>query len=533
MYKNSIQRFREIVKVLASYGFGYIVNSKINKNESSPENLRKAFEELGPTFIKIGQILSTRPDIISAPYIEELSKLQDNVVPEDYKAIKKVFFSEFLIPIEDAFLSFDRVPLASASIAQAHCAKLKNGKEVIVKIQRPDIYEKMNMDISILYRIIRLTKVKFSDAIIDPEEALSEILASTELELNFKNEANNIKTFSELNKDVAFICTPSVIEDFTSRRVLTMEKIDGFKINDMKKLEAGGYDLNDLGRKLALFYFKQVFEDGFFHGDPHPGNLLIKEGKICFIDFGIMGHLSDSLRSSLNEAIIAAAYKDPSRLIPVLMSIGIKKGYINKNKLYEDIEYLFDSYLSTSLENIKMSVMLQEIFDAAKKNNISFPKDLTILVRGLIIVEGVVAKIAPEIQILDIAIPFVKNNNMLSLLDDISFDELLLRSYKFIKDSSKIPSKLIELSNSILGGRAKAQLEVKGLDNSLNELNKMTNRLVFGLVASSLIIGSSLILNSNIGPKIYGISIIGISGFIMAAFMGLSLLISILKSGRM
>lgn len=533
MYKNSVQRFREIVKILAFYGFGYIVDSKLNNEKKSPENLRKAFEELGPTFIKIGQILSTRPDILPPQYIAELSKLQDNVPPERFEDVNVVFIGEFHKPIKSCFKEFDEAPLASASVAQVHRAILKSGKEVIVKIQRPEIYEKMYLDISILKRIITFTRAKFTDALIDPGEALEEILNATKSELDFNNEAKNIIKFRDLNKDIACVYSPFLISEYSSSKVVTMERIHGFKINNIKKLKDGGYDVNDLGKKLALSYFKQVFKDGFFHGDPHPGNVMINEGKICYIDFGLMGSLSNSLKSSLNEMIISIAYKDIDRLISVLISICIKKGYVNRNKLYEDIDYILDSYLSTSLENIKVSTLLQEVFDVSKRNNLRLPKDVTILMRGLVIIEGVVAKIAPEIKIIDIAIPYVKSNSSPSFFNSLDFDELALRSVNFIKASSKIPSKLLEVSDSILNGRAKIQLQVTSLNKSVSELNKMINRLVFALIISSMIIGSSLILNTNIGPRVFDISIIGITGYGIAACMGFWLLISIIRSGRL
>jgi ubiquinone biosynthesis protein len=532
MHNNSIQRFKEIISVLARYGFGHIVDSKIKK-QYFPENLRKAFEELGPTFIKIGQVLSTRPDILPPEYIQELSKLQDNASPEKYEDINNVFFSVFNKNIEDCFLSFEKEPLASASIAQVHNAILKNGKEVIVKIQRPEIMEKIKMDLSILHRIIKLTKTKFSDALIDPEEALNELISSTEEELNFKIEALNIKRFRNLNNNIAFCYTPYIIDELSSDKVLTMEKIYGFKINDLEKLKEGGYDLNDLGKKLALSFFKQVFTDGFFHGDPHPGNLLINEGKICFIDFGIMGNLSESLRASLNDAIVAVVFKDLDKLISIIMSIGIKKGFVNKNKLYEDIDYLFSRYLYTSLKNIHVSILLQELFNCAKNNNIKLPKDLIVLVRSLVIIEGVVAKIAPDTQILDVAVPFVKNNSKLSLLNNIDIDDLLIYSYNFTKDLSRMPTRFIELINTMLNGRLKVQLQITNLNKTISALNNMINRLVFALMLSSMIIGSSLILTNNVGPKIYDISVIGVAGLTISAFMALLLIISIIRSRKL
>lgn len=533
MYKNSIERFNEIIRVLAHYGFVYILDSKDNKKINSPVNLRKAFEDLGPTFIKIGQILSARPDILPPSYVKELSQLQDNVPPESYEDINKTFFSEFNKSIENSFIYFEEKPLASASIAQVHSAILADGSEVIVKIQRPKIKEKMQMDISILRKIIKLTKSKFPDVLIDPEDALNEILSSTENELNFKVEAESIKKFKALNKSVAFCYAPFIIDELSSNKVLTMEKIDGFKITDMEKLTDGEYDLDDLGKKLALSFFKQVFTDGFFHGDPHPGNLLIHEGQICFIDFGIMGSLSDSLKSYLNEAVVAVALRDIDKLVSVIISLGIKRGFVDKNKLYEDIEYLFSKYISTTLDNIKISILIEEIFDCAKNNNIKLPKDLTLLVKSLIIIEGVVAKISPNIKILDIATPFVRSNSESIILKNLKLDQFLIHSYGFIKDFSILPNRFVELTNSILNGRAKLQLQVPSIDKSIDELNKMVNRVVFSLIISSSIIASSLILTKDIGPRLYGVSIIGVLGFIIAAFMGFWLLISIIKSGKL
>ncbi len=531
MSKNSVQRFREIVKTLAFYGYGYIVGHKIKNDKNNPKNLRKAFEDLGPTFIKIGQILSTRPDLLSPEYIDELSKLQDNVASEPFKNIETVFIEEFNKPIDQVFKQFNRVPLASASMAQVHEAILRDGTNVIVKIQRPKIALKMALDISILYKISKLAKSKLGNSIIDLDEALDELKISTEQELDFRNEAKNIECFRKLNKDEEFIVAPYVVHDLSKERVITMEKIDGIKVSNSKKLKEKGYNLSDIGKRIALSYCKQVFEDGFFHGDPHPGNILISNGKICFIDFGIMGTLSKSLKSALSDMMFAVASRDINKLVSVIMSIGIKRGYVNRNKLFEDIDYLMDSYLSTSLSNIKISSLLEDLLDTAKQNNIRLPKDFTMLIRSLLIIEGVIVKLSPDIQIIDVVISYVKNNNNFSI-SDINLNEILIRGFLFTKDSSRLPTKLIELSDSILQGRAKIQLEYKNLNKTINELHKMINRLIISLVISSMIIGSSLVLNTNVGPKHYNISLLGLSGFAIAAFMGLLLLISILRSGK-
>lgn len=521
------------MKVLAKYGFKFLVYTKNHNKEKSPENLRRAFEELGPTFIKIGQILSSRPDILPSQYIEELSKLQDDVLPEKHENINKVFFDEFRKNIEDCFLSFEKIPLASGSIAQVHNATLKDGKNVIVKIQRPDIKEKMETDIYILYRIIKLTKIKFKEALIDPEEALDELLFSTKQELDFNLEAKNMLKFKKLNKNVSFCYVPYVVNELSGTKVLTMEKIHGFKINNMEKLEEGNYDLQDIGEKLALSFFKQVFTDGFFHADPHPGNLMICNKKICFLDFGIVGTISPRLKLLLNEAIMSIVSKDIDKLVSVIISIGIKKGLINRNNLYEDVELFLVNYLSTSLKNIKISALLTEIFKCAKNNNITLPKNLILLVKSLIIVEGLVTEISPEIDILDIAVPFVKSSNKFYYFDHMDLENVFINSYNFTKNLSKLPIKTVELIDCILSGRAKIQLKFNKIDDSINQLNKMVNRLSISLITCSIIISSSLILYFNIGPKFYNVPLIGIINFIFFIFIGIILIISIIRSGRL
>jgi ubiquinone biosynthesis protein len=529
MKQKTSKRFKEIVKVLSKYGFKFIRT----RGKNSPQNLRMAFEELGPTFIKIGQILSSRPDILPSQFIDELSKLQDNVPPEKFEAINEVFFSDFNKNIDDCFLEFERHPFASGSIAQVHNAVLKDGRDVIVKIQRPNIKQKMNIDITILYKIINIAKNKFQDSIIDPEEVLDELKYSTNREFDFNLEAENMIKFKRLNKNVAFCHVPYIIENLSKSKTITMEKIDGFKINDIKKLKDNGYDLKDTGEKLAESFFKQVFTDGFFHADPHPGNLLIHDKKICFLDFGIMGNISPSLKTSLNKIIISIVYKDMDELVSNIMSIGIKNGLVDKNRLYEDISTLMDNYLSTSLKNIKISSMILDIFNCAKNNNIKFPKDLILLTKSFIIVEGLVSEIAPDIQILDIAIPFVKGSSKSYILDSLNPDDILINYYNFTKDSFKIPSKLVSLINGILNGRAKVQIKINKIDVYIKQFNKMTNRLSLSFISCSIFMGSCLILNSNINPRLYNLPVIGLIGIAISVLLTFVILISIIKSDKL
>ncbi|MCQ2969755.1 MAG: AarF/UbiB family protein, partial [Clostridium sp.] len=310
MVYTSGERVKEIIKIFTKYGLSYIIDKKNKKDKKSPANLRKAFEELGPTFIKIGQILSTRSDLIGEEYIKELSKLQDKAIVERFSEFEDVFRSEFSKELLDSFFYINKNPIASASIAQVYLGVLKDGREVVIKIQRPNIKERMYMDLDILISLSEKYNYVFKESVVNVKDTLMEIKKSTINELDFILEANNITKFKELNQGRDCIYVPYIVNELSGEKVLTLENISGFKINDIKAIEEYGYDRDELAKELAVSYFKQVVEDGFFHADPHPGNILISNGKICFIDFGIVGELSNDFISRLNNVIIGLVIED-------------------------------------------------------------------------------------------------------------------------------------------------------------------------------------------------------------------------------
>lgn len=534
MRKKAVLRFREIISVFASYGFGYLVDSKRKRHENAPRDLRKAFEKLGSTFIKIGQILSTRPDILPEEYINELSKLQDSTNEENFESIKQEFYKEFNEDIESVFKYVDPKPIACASIAQAYLAVLHDGRRVVVKIQRPNIEEMINMDIHILKKILSVVKfVNQEDMLMNPMDALQEIEDETKKELNFQLEKQNIVKFKELNKDVACIYAPEVIDKYCTKKVITMEYIDGFKITNIDDIEKYGYDREDIAKKLALSFCKQVFDDGFFHGDPHPGNILISDGKICYIDFGAVGMLTESMKKSFNEAMVGVATKDVDKIVNFLIGVGIRKGKIDRNMLYEDVNYLLNMYLSTSIKNIKISVVVQEIIGIASRNNIQLPKDFVMISKSLLIIEGVLSKLAPDMDILDVLIPFIQSKNKYYFKEAFDFQNVVMELYSFLKHTKELPVKYAELAENLNQGRTKVKVELTEFKETMSEVNKMMNRLVFGIIVCGMVIGSSLILSSNVGPKIKGVSVIGITGYCISAVFGLYLLISIIRSGNL
>jgi len=532
--KRSNKRFRQIIRVLGTYGFGHIVRSKLKseKIKKDPENLRLVFEELGPTFIKIGQILSTRPDILPIEYINELVKLQDSAPPFPFETVKEIIETDLRKPISDIFKEIDPNPVASASVAQVHDAILINGKKVIIKVQRPDIEDQLLEDIGILIRIVRRAPNTLRDVLLDPVEALEEILETTKIELDFTNEVDAMQRFKQENQDIRCISIPEVYEEISTKRIVVQEKIEGIKITEKAELEKEGYDTNDIGRKLILSYLYQLFNKGFFHGDPHPGNLIISKQKIYFIDFGIMGYLSIKSKNAINDLLDAMVKKDIGQLVNVVLSLAQQKGPVDKNKLYEDIEYIVHYYLQTSLRNIQVSMLFMDLFDAARKNNLKLPKEFTTLLKSLLILEGVLSKLAPDLSIMEISRDYLKEDQAVKFKPEFNLDTLALNGYALIKDSLRIPTSLSTILDNFISGRGKIKVDISNLNDRWKDFNKMVNRVVFALVVSAIIIASALIIRSGGGPSINGISIVGMFGFGLAGFLGLWLLISILKSGN-
>lgn len=529
---NEIKRLREIVSVFVKHGLkdGITILNK-------PAQLRVAIEELGPTFIKIGQVLSTRPDIISQPFIDEFKKLRDNVRPEKFNDIKVIVERELAKNIDDVFLSFETEPIACASIAQVHMAQLKNGESVAVKVQRPKIKDMLISDINILKRLAKFLKIIPQGSVINPVEIVEELGSTLKTELNFLNEAKNIKIFAENNGNVQYIKCPKVFTKYSTENILVMEHIEGIKISDKEQLEKKGYYLDDIALKLANNYMKQVFIDGFFHGDPHPGNLFITEHSIAYIDFGMMGTLDKNLRQKYISMLEGIATGNIDMITNTVLRIGIIKGDININKLKPEIEEIYASYAYLPVEEINIPDMVEEIFKVCRRNSIAMPKEITMLAKGIMTIESIISDLSPDINIMKLTVPFIRKLKF----DDIDIKEDIIghleNLYLLSKQGLKTPLHFGELIDNVLAGKLKLKMEHVNLDKNINELNKMANRLAFSIIVAALIVGSSLIIRADSGQglKILGISninIMGLVGYLGAAIMGLWLLISILRSGR-
>lgn len=526
--KSERERIREIISVFIKYGVKEGLKSVTN-----PAKIRLAMEELGPTFVKIGQILSTRPDILPESYIREFQKLQDEVKPESFDKIKEIVEAQLNRKMEDVFLKFESKPIASASLAQVHFAVLLSGEKVAVKVLRPKARDIMFSDISILRRLTLFLKLTPQGHVLNPKEVIDELMEAAKRELDFLYEAENIKRFYENNKDIKYIKVPMVFDEYTTTDLLVMEYIKGIKIGQTSHLMEEGYDLKDISYKLATNYIKQIFEDGFYHADPHPGNILITDNKIAFLDFGMMGYLNKGIQKKFNVFLKGIATRDIDLLTQSILKIGIKKGNVDIRKLHSDIEQIYNNYVEESFLDIDLIEMLDEMFGACRRNSIAMPKEITMFMKGMMTIEGVILKLTPEMSIMDIAVPYIKQKTISERDYKQDILEQIENLYVFSKTGLKIPIKFLELINSALAGKLKIQMQHTNLEKSISELNRMVNRLVFGIIVASLIIGSSLVIRADIGPTVFNIPVIGFAGYFSTGVLGVWLLVSILRSGKM
>jgi ubiquinone biosynthesis protein len=525
--KSEKERFREILSVFVNHGIGKVLTS-----QNIPVSLRESFEVLGPTFIKIGQILSLRPDLFSDEYTEEFAKLQNEVKPEAFDDIKKVIEGSLKKPLDELFLLFDKNPIACASMAQVHLAYLKDGTKVVVKVQRPEVRETMLSDIAILKRLARYMKRTPQSKILNFQEIAEEIEDSAKKEMDFLMEADNIRKFRQNNKGIKYITCPYVYDEYTTDRIIVMDFIEGIKISEIDKLAKRGYDVNEIGMKLADNYFKQIFEDGFFHADPHPGNIMINENKIAYIDFGMMGTLSKSMKERFNDFLYGLAFGDAEEMAGAVLKICVKKGNFDINEFRSDVEKIYGKYIDTSLGEIDLKDLIGDIFSVCRRNSLSLPREMTMLFKGMITIESVLEKLSPNVRIMEMLFPYVKKQ----ILNEINISNLInmtndhiVNLYLLSKSGFKITRKITKLINNASTGNFKIQMEHINLDSNVSRLNRMVNRVVFSIIIAAIIIGSSMIVSAEIGPKFYGVSAIALAGYIGALVMGLWLLILIVR----
>lgn len=505
-------RLREILGVLARHDI---------LRGLTPVKLRLIIQDLGPTFVKLGQILSMRQDMLPAEYCQELTLLRTDVTPIPFDEVQKVIEREYGVAMKSLFLSFNETPLGSASIAQVHTAVRRDGTKVAVKVQRPGIRDTMARDIALLRRASRiLQRAGGIGGVIDFGMVLDEMWAVAQEEMDFLLEARHMDEFREGNAGIAYVSCPRVEHRYTTSRALMMEYIDGIPIDDIGRLRREGYDPDEIGEKLAENYVRQILDQAFFHADPHPGNLRIQDGKIIWLDLGMMGRLTDKDRELLKTAVRAMAQYDAGTLKEVLLTLGVHSGRVDHARLYADIDDFLSKYADMSMAEIDLAQLMQELLSLAESHGISMPKGLSMLARGIVTIQGVLARISPDIQIITIMHNHIAGGAFASL--DIKKEmesgaRALLASGRKALD---IPSQMSDLLKNTLKGQTKLYVELTGSTDPLKAADRRMNKLVLALIDAALIIGASLLSAFDPGPRFWGLPLPAWIGYLLALAVG-------------
>jgi ubiquinone biosynthesis protein len=550
-YRN-LNRYRQVVAVLVKYGFGEVLDRMgiasylrlgrrklfVRQQElaalSWAERIRLALEELGPTFVKLGQILSTRPFMIPVELVVELSKLQDEVAPFPYDQVREIISDELGGEIEEHYSSFTAEPIASASLSQVHRAVTKAGEQVAVKVQRPAVRETMSKDVEILRDMAVLLNRYVPEAQqFDPIGVVEEAWKTAKQETDFTFEARNLEVFTVNFLGDERISLPRIYWELTSKRVLTLELIDGIKISEKEKLLAAGIDPQTVVSNGGQMVAKMVFEDGFFHADPHPGNLFaLPDNRIAPVDFGMMGRLSPTSLDLITDLLVAATSADARRLVRVLQSHELVSEDANVNLLETDLNSFLHRYHKIPLSRIDMRTLLEEAYTMITAHQVQFPTELLMLGKTLVTYEEVARGLHPEYNFISELLPSIRRLakrkfQVGNIVGDLSGSLMDLRDLIV-----NFPFELRRITRKLRKGELGMTMQHKGLENLTQEIEKASNRLSFSLVIAALIIGSSLIMTRQFGWTVYGIPVLGILGYISAAVLGIGLVISILRSGK-
>jgi ubiquinone biosynthesis protein len=549
-----LNRYRQILAVLLKYGFGdllerlkldqYIaaglqaISSKRTdrvEKLSRPQRLRMAFEELGPTYIKLGQILSTRPDLVPVDYVNELAKLQDEVPSFPFGDVKGIVEAEFGAPAEELFDELQAQPLASASIGQVHKARLKDGEAVAVKFQRPGIQKVIEVDLEIMLHLATLAERHLKELEIHrPVKIVEEFARTLEKEIDYRIEATNMERIARQFLDLPYVYIPVVFREFTTSRILTTELIDGIKISKIEKLEAAGLDKKVLADRIVGLVLKQAFDHGFFHADPHPGNIFaLANNVICLVDFGMMGLVDRATREEFVDLIDSVVHQHEAKTTQVLLNLTDWDQQPDIRALEREVADFMGRHLYKPLKDMEIGKLLQDLIQLTLRFRLRIPPDIFLMIKALSAVEGVGRMLDPEFDLVAHAAPFIKQVKLERFAPRrISADvfDMMSRLLQFLQ---QFPKDLMDLTGMIRQQRLSLKLEHKGLETMLATQDQTSNRISFAIIIAALIIGSALIVISEIPPLVYGISLIGIIGYLVAAVMGFWLLVAIIKKGRL
>lgn len=493
---------------------------------NGPERIREAITEIGTTFIKLGQILSTRPDVIGFELAQQLSQLQSQTPPDDTQFVRTLISDELKRPIEEVFTTFDDLPLASASIGQVHRATLPDGSQVVVKVQHADIEQKIRSDLEIAMELAHLAQTYSEElALYQPVATVEELRRALLAELDFGQELRNLQAFDAHFQNDDEIRFPKAYPDLSTRRILTMEYLKGVHVTSQKDIADAGFSPNEVAERGANAFLNMLFRDGFFHADPHPGNLLLMpDGVIGIIDCGMVGRIDDSLREQIEDLLIAAADADVEHLVDIVSILGSLPPQFDRNALCRDISEFFDHYACLPLDQIDISAALNEALSVVRRHRIRLPARVSMLIRMLAVLEGTAEQISPDFQLMKLIRPYRRRIIAQRLSPSRIKQKTLtaIRHWSHLLDI--IPGDAADILERIKQGSFDVHLEHRRLD-------VIVNRLVLGILTAALYIGSSLLWSRNVPPEVGGYSVPGVLGTAAAILLTVRLLRSVRTSG--
>lgn len=547
-----LNRYRQILTVLLKYGFddfldvvkidqylevGLQMISRKRKERvdklTRAERIRISFEELGPTFIKFGQIVSTRPDLVPIEFINELSKLQDKVPQFPFRKVREIIEEELGLPPEEIFESIDESPLASASIGQVHRARLSDDREAVIKVQRPDIKKTIEVDLEImLYLATLLERNVMEFSIYRPVTIVEEFARTLEKEIDYTIEAGNMERFIRQFADNPDVYIPKVYRESTTARVITMEYIDGIKVSDIDKLEAAGLDTEVITSRGADLTLKQVFHNGFFHADPHPGNIFVlPDNVICLIDFGMIGTVDRQTREIFVDLVYSIVNRDSASAAQVLLKLTSWDDDPDLRKLERELSDFIGRHLFKPLKEIEIGRLLQDLLELVSHNQLRIPPDIFLMIKAITSAEGVARKLNPDFDMISQARPFIARVKISRFYPERVAENLISFAGDLQNFLQQLPRDILDVTRLIKHENLTIKTDNQGLEAMLAAQHKISNRLAFSIIIAALLVGSALIVISQTPPLFYGISMIGIIGFLAASVMGIWLLIAIIKKG--
>jgi len=550
-----LRRYRHIMAVLMKYGLeevaealrrrvsirfgekaGPLYVKKAAEGHSRPARVRLVLEELGPTFIKFGQLLSTRPDLIAAEYVHEFERLQDQVKPDTFERIRAEVEQQLDGKLDDVFASFDPVPLAAGSIAQVHCATTREGDRVAVKVRRPGIVQILHAECEVLEELTAILKATlFEHETIDPQQMVKEFVEAVAKETDLAEERRNQLRFAKSFADDPTVHIARVYEDYCAKGVLTMEYIDGIKPGEPEVMAEHGFDCKVLAQRGAGFVLRQIFDLGLFHADPHPGNFfLLPDNVLAPIDFGQVSRLSSQDRRLFNEIVLAVVDNEASRVVRALGREEMLGENTNVGQLTAEMEQLVDTYRDLPLRSIPFGAMVTQTFDLFRSNHVRPPAQFTLMLKSLVTIEAFARSLDPDFNIMEALKPYARR----AALHDLEFKQVLRHVRRAIEDAGDLASRLPDDINAILTkfrqGKFQVRVHHEHLENLSKTVDKGSNRISFALIIAALLVASSMLVpQQGTVLGLFRLQTMGIVGYVIAAIIGVWLIISIIRSGRL